>query len=106
MTILVTGATGHVGAELVAQLADAGHDVRAMTRRPDRYIAGPRVHAMAGDADDPTSLTAAFDGVDRAFLMSAEVPGRVQRPSHDPRHAQAAERAGLHRPVLLSVYGG
>jgi uncharacterized protein YbjT (DUF2867 family) len=106
MTILVTGATGHVGAELVAQLADAGHDVRAMTRRPDRYIAGPRVHAVAGDADDPTGLTAAFDGVDRAFLMSAEVPGAAQRPTHLPRLAQAAERAGVHHVVLLSVYSG
>src|SRR3954451_14131941 len=106
MTILVTGATGHVGAELVAQLVDAGHDVRAMTRRPDRYIAGPRVHAVAGDADDPTGLAAAFDGVESAFPMSAEVPGSAQRPTHLPRLAQAAERAGVHHVVLLSVYSG
>src|SRR3954465_4579452 len=106
MTILVPGATGRGGAERAAQRAGGGRDVRAMTRRPDRYIAGPRVHAVAGDADDPTSLTAAFDGVDRAFLMSAEVPGAAQRPTHLPRLAQAAERAGVHHVVLLSVYSG
>src|SRR3954451_21845635 len=106
MTILVTGATGHVGAELVAQLADAGHDVRALPRGPDRYIARPRVHAVSGDADDPTGLAAAFDGVDRAFLMSADAPGSAQRPTHLPRLAQAADRAGVHHVVLLSVYSG
>ena len=36
-TVLVTGATGFIGRRLVPALIDAGHDVRAMTRRPETY---------------------------------------------------------------------
>ena len=46
-TVLVTGATGFIGRRLVPVLIDAGHDVRAMTRRPDDYD-GP------GDRSAPT----------------------------------------------------
>jgi uncharacterized protein YbjT (DUF2867 family) len=88
------------------QLAAAGQEVRAMTRRPDAYSAGPLVHAVAGDAGDPAGLAAAFDGVDRAFLMSAEVPGTAPRPTHVPRLVGAAQRAGVRQVVLLSVYSG
>lgn len=106
MTVLVTGATGHVGAELVALLAASGHAVRAMTRRPDRYVGPPGVRVVAGDADDPDRLPAAFDGVDRAFLMSAQAPGAMPHPTHVPRLADAARRAGVRHLVLLSVYSG
>ncbi|NUS30043.1 MAG: NAD(P)H-binding protein, partial [Streptomyces sp.] len=51
--ILVTGATGHVGGELVRRLAASGEPVRAMTRRPReaRFPAG--VEPVYGDAADP-----------------------------------------------------
>ena len=49
--ILVTGATGFIGRRLVPALIDAGHDVRAMTRRPEEYD-GPGT-AVGGDVHDP-----------------------------------------------------
>src|SRR3989442_13446102 len=58
--ILVTGATGHVGGELVRRLTAAGHPVRAMTRRPAEARLPAGVEAVYGDADDPASLDAAF----------------------------------------------
>jgi uncharacterized protein YbjT (DUF2867 family) len=77
--ILVTGATGHVGSALIAQLAAHRQPVRAMTRRPDALTVPPGVEAVYGDCDDPTSLEATFDGVDHAFLMSAQAtsPARI-----------------------------
>lgn len=103
--ILVTGATGHVGAELVRLLPPGA--VRAMTRRPESFTAPPGVRVVHGDADDPASLRAAFHGVEGAFLMSAEpVGGGGRRPTQLPRLVDAAARAGVRYVVALSVYTG
>ncbi|MGB0189367.1 MAG: SDR family oxidoreductase, partial [Nocardioides sp.] len=54
MRVLVTGATGFIGARLVPALVEAGHEVRAMTRRPEAYD-GPGT-PVRGDVFDPGSL--------------------------------------------------
>ena len=51
MRVLVTGATGFIGARLVPALLEAGHEVRAMTRRPESYD-GPGT-PVRGDVFDP-----------------------------------------------------
>ena len=104
--ILVTGATGHVGSELIAKLVAGGQPVRAMTRRPATVKVPPGVELAYGDCDDAGSLAAAFDGTDRAFLMSAQAPGSAEYPSHDLRLIDAARRAGVRHVVKLSVYSG
>ncbi|MFF4356440.1 NAD(P)H-binding protein [Streptomyces sp. NPDC001604] len=104
--ILVTGATGHVGGELVRRLAAAGHPVRAMTRRPHEARLPAGVEAVYGDADDPASLDAAFAGARGAFLMSAQGVGTAPGPTHDLALAEAAARAGIRRAVKLSVLDG
>ncbi len=99
MTILVTGATGHVGRHVVAQLVDAGERVRAMTRDPDRAAFPAGVEVARGDLLDPASVP--VDGVDRLYLFpeprtATEVVGR-------------AKAAGVRRIVTLSsgaVTGG
>lgn len=63
--ILATGATGHVGGEPVARLAAHAVAARAMTRRPHTTDWPPGIEAVYGDVEDPASLDAAFDGVDR-----------------------------------------
>ncbi len=104
--ILVTGATGRVGSELIGRLAGRHQPVRAMTRRPEAVTALPGVELVYGDCEDPASLDAAFDGVDRAFLMSAQATGSAEHPTHDLHLVQAALRAGVRHVVKLSVYSG
>jgi uncharacterized protein YbjT (DUF2867 family) len=104
--IIVTGATGHVGGELIARLAAEHQPVRAMTRRPEAMQARPGVEVVYGDCDDPDSLDAAFDGADRAFLMSAQATGGAEGPTHAVRLVRAARRAGARHVVSLSVYDG
>ena len=70
MTILVTGATGAVGREVVAQLVEAGHPVRALTRDPAKASLPPQVEAVAGDLTRPETLDAAFDGVTAVHLIT------------------------------------
>ncbi|MFD5589924.1 NAD(P)H-binding protein [Streptomyces griseorubiginosus] len=104
--ILVTGATGHVGSELVRLLAAAGEPVRAMTRRPGQTRLPAGVEAVYGDAADPASLDAAFAGVHAAFLMSAQAIGTAPEPTHDLALAGAAARARVRRVVKLSTLDG
>jgi uncharacterized protein YbjT (DUF2867 family) len=67
--ILVTGATGNVGSELVRALAARGQAVRALARSPDRAAFPPGVQVVPGDLGVPESLTAALAGVSRVFLL-------------------------------------
>ncbi|MEU2031084.1 NAD(P)H-binding protein [Nocardia amamiensis] len=87
--ILVTGATGNVGAEVVQALAAAGAPVRALVRDPQRAVVPEGVEAMAGDLTSPETLS--FDGVRALFLL----PGY-------PGVAQAAAKAGVEHIVQLS----
>lgn len=96
-TVLVTGATGQIGALLVAELVERGVGVSAMTRRPT----GAPGEVVA-DLDDPTSLTAALDGVDALFLNS---PSSERAAEQQIRCADLAVAAGVRRLVLLSQLG-
>jgi uncharacterized protein YbjT (DUF2867 family) len=67
--ILVTGATGNVGGELVQALAARGQGVRALARNPGRSVFPAGVHIAPGDLEAPGSLTAALAGVRKVFLL-------------------------------------
>jgi len=106
MRVLVAGASGFVGSRLCEALAADGHEVRAMTRRPDSYLgAGQPVRA---DVGDPPSLDAALAGVDAAYylvhsLNSADFEAR-DRAAADAFGAAAAT-AGMDRIVYLGGLG-
>ncbi|MBB6347673.1 uncharacterized protein YbjT (DUF2867 family) [Nonomuraea muscovyensis] len=67
--ILVTGATGNVGRQLVAMLLEAGITPRALARDPHRAGLPDSVEVVRGDLTDPVSLGAALEGVDSVFLL-------------------------------------
>ena len=67
--VLVLGATGKVGRNVVTGLLDAGLAVRALARDPDRAALPPAVALHRGDVRDPGSVNAAADGADAAFLL-------------------------------------
>lgn len=100
--IAVMGATGRVGTRLVPLLLEAGEDVRVISRDVERACTrfGDDVETAHGDLDDPDSVAAALDGVDRAFLLVPAGPRQVIREGHVIRSAM---RAGVRRVVKLSV---
>jgi uncharacterized protein YbjT (DUF2867 family) len=102
--ILVTGATGRVGSELVRQLSADGMPVRALVRDSSKAeaIAGPGVELAEGDLLDPASLDAALDGVDRLFLLTAFTPDQ-ETPAANA--IAAAKRAGNVHVVRMSAVG-
>lgn len=105
-TVLLTGATGFVGRRLAPALAEAGHTVRAMTRRPDDYdgIGEP----VGADVDDPESLDEALAGVDVAIYLvhSLDHADFVERDARAAEHfGEAAARAGVRQIVYLGGLG-
>ena len=99
MRVLVTGATGHVGRHVVTQLAEAGHDVRAMTRNPAAAAFPAGVEVVRGDLLEPDSVP--VDGVDRMYLFP--------EPRTATEVVARAKAAGVTRIVTLSsgaVTGG
>ncbi len=67
--IFVTGATGRVGRELVANLIDRGASVRAGTGNPADAGLPPEAETVALDLSEPATIEAALDGVDRVHLL-------------------------------------
>src|SRR3954469_10193419 len=93
--ILVTGATGNVGAELVHALAAAGEPVRALVRDDARRSALPAgVEAAVGDLNRPETLEPALDGV-RGVHLLAGYGGLPHAP-------EGMRRAGGERVTLQS----
>ena len=103
-TILVTGATGNVGAALIEQLC--GRDVRIVAAVRDveraRQRLGAGLEYAQFDFARPETYNA-FDGVDRLFLVRPPEIADVRRviaPAID-----AARRAGVRQVVFLSLLG-
>jgi uncharacterized protein YbjT (DUF2867 family) len=111
--ILVTGASGYVGAALIPRLVRDGHAVRAFARSPERLAAaGVEVDDVAlGDAVTGAGLDAALDGVEVAYFLIHSMESAAAATGGDgfadrdrraaDRFAQAAARAGVRRIVYL-----
>lgn len=101
-TVLVTGATGMIGGLLAAALVERGVPFTAMVRPGSdgsRLSEQAGVRTVEGDFDDPDTLAAALQGVDRAFLVtnSSERTEEQQKA-----FVRAAQQAGVRRLVKLS----
>src|SRR5918911_4110124 len=101
--ILVTGATGNAGSEVVRSLRQRGAPVRAFIRNPaEAGRLGNGVQLATGDFADPRSVRAALEGVDRVFLSGADDPRRV---GWETELIDAACAAGVRRIRKLSGVG-
>ncbi len=106
LSVLVTGATGFIGSNLIPALLDAGHHVRAMTRHLDTYD-GPG-DPVAGDANDPDSLIAPMAGIDVAyyFVHALDSKDFVAKDAAAARaFSAAAAAAGVDRIIYLGGLG-
>ncbi|MGA4956953.1 NAD(P)H-binding protein [Streptomyces lavendulocolor] len=101
---LVTGATGTVGRQVVAELLRLGRPVRALTRDPAKADLPGDVEVVRGDLTDPESLTAALDGVSGLHLIT--FGGEYFAPLETgPRIVELARKAGVRRVTVLNGGG-
>ena len=110
MRVVVTGATGHVGSNLVRALLRRGDEVRVMVRGQQRSLEGLEVERVTGDVRDADSLRAAFAGAEIVYHLAAVISitgdpsGMVRAVNVDGtrRVAEAALAAGVRRLVHCS----
>jgi uncharacterized protein YbjT (DUF2867 family) len=99
--ILVTGATGTAGSQVVRALSEQSQDVRVFVRDPDKAesLFGDAVELAPGDFTDPRSIQAALEGATEVFLSGPDDPRRVE---WETSAIDAAAAAGVRRIVKLS----
>jgi 3beta-hydroxysteroid-4beta-carboxylate 3-dehydrogenase (decarboxylating) len=73
MVELVTGATGHLGANLVRQLLAEGRHVRVLLRQNDTAVDGLEVERCFGDLRDAAAASRAVSGCERVYHCAARV---------------------------------
>lgn len=71
MTVVVTGACGHIGANLVRALIDSGRPVRSLVHLHNRGIDGLDTESVQGDVCDPESLYRAFRDAEVVYHLAA-----------------------------------
>lgn len=106
-TLLVTGASGHLGRRVVELLLEAqAGNIIATTRTPEKLAEFSQrgVTVRHADFDDPASLAEAFKGADRLLLISTDAVGVPGKRLNQHRNAiKAAEEAGVKHIVYTSL---
>lgn len=102
--VIVTGASGRTGGEVVRLLSSRGIRVRALVRDPARAkgLNGPGVEVVVADLTRPSTLDPAFRGADKLFLVSSPDP-EVEKLHGNA--IDAAKRTGVRHVVRLSARG-
>ncbi|WP_405600264.1 NAD(P)H-binding protein [Streptomyces sp. NBC_01410] len=101
--ILVTGATGTVGRQVVTELLARGHRVRALTRDPAKAEFPAGVEVVRGDLTDPDSLAPALEGVTGLHLITFG-DAYFAPLETGPRIMELVREAGVRRVTVL--HGG
>ena len=114
MKVLVTGATGHLGANLVRRLLADGQELRLFVRegRDHGALEGLDVEVVRGDLRDLTAVRAAVRGCDRVYHCAAKVSTTAgnEREIYDTnvigtRYVlRAANESGVSRVVVTSSF--
>jgi uncharacterized protein YbjT (DUF2867 family) len=108
--ILLTGATGYVGGELLKKLEWAGHEVNCLVRNPGKLVtSSARTSVFLGDVLDRSSMREAFQGVDTAYFMVhflSEKNGFEEKEREAAcNFASMARSAGVRRIIYLGALG-
>jgi uncharacterized protein YbjT (DUF2867 family) len=102
--ILITGASGNVGREVLRQAAAAGLKLRAAYQTADKAAQAPAgVETVLMDYGKPETLRAAFHGIEKLFLVG---PPTADLAQMEANAVDEAKRASVPHIVSLSALGG
>src|SRR5258708_25651647 len=105
MKVGVSGASGHLGRAVVAELLQRanGHEVVAITRTPET-VSGP-AQGRFGDYNRPESLAQAYADLDRLLIITTVDPEPGKRGAQNVAAIAAAVTAGINHIVFMSSVG-
>jgi uncharacterized protein YbjT (DUF2867 family) len=100
--ILVTGATGTIGSAVIQHLTSQNVPIRALLRdvKKGSHLSSHSIEVVQGDFLHPDTLDAALQGVEKAFLLSANDARQIEMESN---FIDATKRMGVQHIVKLSV---
>ena len=102
--ILITGASGNVGKEVLKQVAATGAKVRAAFQTVTKAAAAPSgVEIASMDYNKPETLQAALKGIERVFLVAPPTPNL---PALERKAIDEIKQSGVRNVVKLSAMGG
>jgi uncharacterized protein YbjT (DUF2867 family) len=110
--ITVMGATGNTGRKITELLLEAGEEVRALVRSPEKLAEFDALgaKAVAGDVRDAGYLTSTFAGADAVYTLTAFDPTLPDYHGDQDRRgvaiASAIRESGVRHVVALSSLGG
>lgn len=101
--ILITGGTGTIGSEVVKQLTTTGARVRILVRDSKKIPikTDPNIEFVIGDFDNPPTLDAAWQGIESAFMLTANSQRQVEQECN---FIDAVKRNKTPRMVKLSAF--
>jgi uncharacterized protein YbjT (DUF2867 family) len=102
LKILVTGATGNVGKEVVNLLSNQNCEVYAAVRNPEKARASVNINCIEFDFTKPSTFAGAFEGVNKVFLVR---PPAIANIRDIAPALEAAKLAGVEHIVFLSLLG-
>lgn len=102
MFAVVTGASGHLGANLVRSLLDKKWKIKALVRHDKRALEGLDIEYVEGDVLDKASLTKAFTGADVVFHLA----GRISVVTYDRKEVEAVNVTGVKNVVDVCIAAG
>jgi uncharacterized protein YbjT (DUF2867 family) len=109
--VLVTGANGYIGSQLLERLGGEDVRLRALVRDASRFEApdGVEVETVEADLADPSSLAPALEGVDVVYYLVHSMGGKGDLAEQDREAAtnyiDAAKAAGVRRTIYMGAVG-
>lgn len=102
MTILVSGATGNIGGEVIRHLIEHKAPIRALVRDPKKatHLADQGIELAQGNFNHPDRLELAMQGIEKAFLVMPNDPEQVEL---ECSFIDAVKRSEVRHLVKLSV---
>jgi uncharacterized protein YbjT (DUF2867 family) len=101
--ILITGASGNVGKEVLKQIAQTGPQVRAAFQSVNKAAAPSGAEIVTVDYNQPETLRTALKGVERVFLVG---PPTAQLPALERKAMEVIAQSDVRQVVKLSAMGG